>query len=219
MNTPPADITRWVIKLGGSLLDLPELAPRFSDWWERQTVGQGILVVGGGELADCIRRADAQHHLGEGTGHWLCIRAMQITAEMVEHLLAERPPLVTRHDLDGNRVPGPVGDPGTAASPLVVLDPWDFLAGEEPARRTPALPCSWRVTSDSIAAQLAIELQAPLVLLKSCLPPRPHAWPELAEAGYVDRHFPTLAAKLPAIRCVDLRSAGAAECYISRCPA
>ncbi len=77
----------------------------------------------------------------------------------------------------------------------------------EYCRRNDDLPRSWDVTTDSIALFLAMREGADrLILLKSRSRPM-GTWKELADAGYVDRHFPTLAnATDLAIECVDFRS-------------
>ena len=63
------------------------------------------------------------------------------------------------------------------------------------------------MTSDSIAARLAVRLGAgELVLLKSSLPAAGSTLPGAAETGYVDAYFPTAAAEVPRVRCVDLRA-------------
>jgi hypothetical protein len=81
-----------------------------------------------------------------------------------------------------------------------------FLRNEEPRLSSNPLPHNWDVTSDSIAARLAVLACAhELVLLKSSLP-RPEATrSEMAQAGYVDRYFPQAAVGVPIIRCVNLR--------------
>jgi aspartokinase-like uncharacterized kinase len=98
----------------------------------------------------------------------------------------------------------------------IILAPQYFLRREEPHLPGRSLPSSWDVTSDSIAARLAIVTGADeLVLLKSVPPPDsdlqpPSSLRQLAASGYVDRFFPELAAQVPRIRLVDLR--GTASC-------
>lgn len=59
----------------------------------------------------------------------------------------------------------------------------------EPAQR---LPHSWTVTSDSIAAWVAIRIRASqVILLKSCQVPKATI-PELSRLGIVDSHLPAL---------------------------
>ncbi len=74
-----------------------------------------------------------------------------------------------------------------------------------PAEATP-LPESWDVTSDSIAAWVGTNVEAQeVVLFKSCLP-EARTYEAAAAVGYVDRHFPMVAAGWQQVRCVDLRA-------------
>ena len=58
-----------------------------------------------------------------------------------------------------------------------------------------------------------------LVLLKSCLPAAGIATLEqAADAGYIDRCFPELAAKLPLVRLVNLRDSDFAEMRLTSVP-
>jgi aspartokinase-like uncharacterized kinase len=60
-----------------------------------------------------------------------------------------------------------------------------------------SLPQSWAVTSDSIAAHVALKQGAQrLVLLKSGDLPAETHWPEAAAKGWVDEYFPTIASRL-----------------------
>ena len=69
---------------------------------------------------------------------------------------------------------------------VYVLDPLPFC------RANQVLEHSWRVTSDSIAARVALELNADLTLLKSVELPSGKTWHEAARAGLVDDVFPAL---------------------------
>ena len=95
-------------------------------------------------------------------------------------------------------------------SRLGIVDPWYWLEPSGQPWRVrvgqPALPASWEVTSDSIAAWLAEGLGAgELVLLKSSEPtlPTPSEW---ATSGYVDAYFLEASANLPVVRAVSLCS-------------
>lgn len=66
-----------------------------------------------------------------------------------------------------------------------ILDTYDFC------RTNTALPESWHVTSDSIAALTAkVYCASRLVLLKSIDIPADIPWTEAAARGWVDAHFP-----------------------------
>lgn len=199
-------IQRRVIKLGGSLLDFDGLVPRLRAWLAAQPPMPSVMLVGGGRLADAIRDAFARHPLDEEAAHWLCIRLLDVTAELMAELLPEA---MLLRDFDELLAEGD--------SPrLVVFEPERFLREEASlaerycAGKISPLPHCWDVTSDSIAARLAIFLHAgELVLLKSNLPDKAATLAQAADAGYVDRHFPAAAANLPQVRCANLRS----ECF------
>jgi len=196
MSGAAAGIPWRVIKLGGSLLDLPDVASRLSRWLAGEPAARDCILVGGGRLADVVREADQRFSLAEEASHWLCVRAMGIHAELLASLLpgtslvGSLPELLERQPASGP----------------AVLDPEHFLRLEEPRLPPPHLPASWKVTSDSIAARLARALPAgELVLLKSCLPDAPCTIEAAARAGYVDEFFPSAAVLPTPIRCVNLR--------------
>lgn len=180
-----------VVKLGGSLLDWPEFPSRLRDWLGLQMAKPTLLVVGGGEIIDAIRKLDSIHRLGEAQAHWMCVNALQTSAAVVRQLF----PDIERFDLAG------------ALRPLMLLDvPWLMTLDTE--RSVRPLPASWEVTTDSISARAAVLLGADeLVLLKSASPVRAGSLRELANAGYVDAHFPICAKSIAQIRLVNLRDA------------
>lgn len=181
-----------VIKLGGSLLQLPDLTDRFHRWLAQQPRAANLVIVGGGELVDAIRKLDEMHRLDEARAHWLCVQAMSVTArlgaELLDLQLIEKMPTQA------------------ATEAACILDVQRFVE-RECARQNSPLPMSWDVTSDSIAARAAERMSAELVLLKSALSRVPDVG-ELAAAGYVDRYFPVAAARVLVTRLVNLRSEG-----------
>ena len=195
-----------VVKLGGSLLDWPEFPGQLRGWFARQSPGCNVLIAGGGDFADVIRAADQTHALGELVSHKLCIDALHVTAKMVASLLPEaRGPL-----------PPSIMEPSSEAQ-TTLLDV-SALIELDAQRSVRPLPASWEVTTDSIAARAAVLLNADeLVLLKSTLPQRASSLRGLADAGYVDPHFPVCAKSLSRIRLVNLRDADFAEVVCSTC--
>jgi aspartokinase-like uncharacterized kinase len=193
-------LPRRVIKVGGSLFDLPELPARLRGWLAQQPPACNVLLAGGGAMADCIRQAHRLQGLDEETCHWLCIRVMSVTARLVAAMLPEAEvatalDAIIAANCESSRLqmvdPLPVLEQADAASPLIKPRP---------------LPHTWDVTSDSIAAWVACRIEATeLVLLKSALPPVNADAVRAAEAGYVDRYFPVASAELPCLWCVDLR--------------
>ncbi len=180
-----------VVKVGGSLLGWKDLPAALATWLAQQSPAVNVLVAGGGEFGEAIRRADAMHGLGEEAAHWLCVDALSVTARLLG-AIANVAVVSEAEEL-----------PSVGPS-ICVFDPAPFLRNIEPLQLLERLPHTWEVTSDSIAGRIAESLAASeLVLLKSCLP--------VENEGYVDDYFPVAASKLPPIRCVNLRSSNFEE--------
>ena len=184
-----------VVKLGGSLLEWPELDARLREWLALEPPAVHVFVVGGGALVEKLRELDRAHAFPPETAHWLAVRAMSLTAGALARWL---PDWTLVESLDALRLSG--------SQPPQIFDVDRFLRADQ---ATPdALPASWEVTSDSIAARLATALGAgELVLLKSALPNGSVGCEAWALSGYVDAYFPRAAAQLR-VRAVDLRSDG-----------
>jgi aspartokinase-like uncharacterized kinase len=195
-----------VVKVGGSLFDFPDLVGALHRFLGRQGPAANVLIAGGGPWADAVRQTFACRSLSESTAHWLCVRAMSLTARLLASLSAEW----TLHDRwdDLYSWTRRSGDP-----PAVRLfDVETFLEQEEAQLPGRELPRDWSATSDSIAARVAQCLGgAELVLLKSksLVPDTPIE--EASEAGYVDRFFPQAVPGLQCVRCVNLRDRDFAE--------
>jgi len=188
-----------VVKVGGSLLDLPDLAGRLRRWLAAQSPAHHVLIAGGGALVEQVRQWHNRQPLGEAAAHWMCIDLMTVTAHMLYDRLPEIP-LIEDDRLLCQRV-------GDRACTIFGIAPW--MRQSEPNLPGYRLPRSWQVTSDSIAGRLAIVLGADeLVLLKSSLPDTSKSGQisQLAAAGFVDRMLPNLATELPAFRLVNLRN-------------
>src|SRR5947209_1436057 len=76
-----------VVKVGGSLYDLPDLGPRLGRWLGASPGRRALLVPGGGPTADVIRQFDACHGLGEATAHELALRALTLNAHFLAALV------------------------------------------------------------------------------------------------------------------------------------
>src|SRR5262249_50947889 len=76
-----------VVKVGGSLYDLPGLGARLRAWLERLPSREVLLVPGGGPAADVVRDLDRLHRLGEEAAHWLALRALSVNARFLAALL------------------------------------------------------------------------------------------------------------------------------------
>jgi aspartokinase-like uncharacterized kinase len=183
---------RWtVIKVGGSLFDLPDLATRLRALFTTVHTERIALFPGGGRSADAVRELDRTQELGDEASHWLALRALTMNAHFLQALLPEF--AVLKH----RTAPG---------APRAILDPFDFAQADE--ANADHLPHTWEVTSDSLAARVAVVLGAQeLILVKSVSMDHHMTWPEAAAAGLVDAHFPTIvaSAKFP-VRVVNTRT-------------
>jgi aspartokinase-like uncharacterized kinase len=182
-----------VVKVGGSLFDLPGLGGRLAAWLgtlQREV----ILIPGGGAAADFIQRLDRIHQLGEETCHWLALRSLSLTALLLCRIL---PGSAVVKCLSRCR---PVWETGK----VPILDLFAFATDDEGSSR--ALPHCWDVTSDSLAARVAaVAAASQLVLLKSVtIPPDMH-WTEASRRGYVDAYFATAVGQGLSVRAVNLR--------------
>lgn len=142
-----------VYKLGGSLLDLPDLGERLTTCFESAPEECPVLVVGGGAAADLVRDWDPRHRLGDAAAHRLAIAAMELNASLIRILMS--------------RAGRAVGVDWRSAGEADVVVP-DMLREIENPDEGPVPGESWEVTSDSLAAWLAGRCGAQrLVFLKS----------------------------------------------------
>lgn len=164
-----------IVKVGGSLLARPGWVGTVRSLLDHVPAPR-VVVVGGGPLVDGLRAVDAAEPQPAEFIHRLAIDCMGLTAQLVATAL--RAPLTERCEAD--------------VAATTVLDVPAWLGTDGRYRR---LPVGWEVTSDSIAACVAVERRAGLLLAKSVAPP--HADLEgLTAAGWVDAFFPTAARPL-----------------------
>jgi len=179
-----------ILKVGGSLFDLPELSQQLQSIMETQA-GSVLLVGGGGELAEEIRRLDRIHHWPAIVSHRLAMQTLSVSALFLSELV-QRPVVRSPQEFQNtvNATRGAVAD----------LSCWPSIE---------SLPPGWDLTSDSLAAWLASELTATrLLLLKSADPPGTRtSLQQLADTQLVDPLFPQYAARLPRIDWINLRDA------------
>ncbi len=191
-----------VLKLGGSLLDLGDLPVRLRAMLKTLGNDRPLLVCGGGDATDVVRRWHATHALDEEQSHWLAMESIRLNQRLLLTLLPEL-------ELVSNRV---AAESVWTRGRVPLLDLMAFVSIEESQAECGAesLPHTWDVTSDSLAAWVSIRWPASrLVLLKSAeLPTRENCWSlqDAANAGLVDRHFPALRPNLPSTFWCALRS-------------
>jgi aspartokinase-like uncharacterized kinase len=182
-----------VVKVGGSLYDLPDLSARLNDWLAQVEARRTILVPGGGPAADAVRMLDQTHRLGEETSHWLALRALSLNAHFLAQLVPEAPVLPRLPD-------------DADATGHFILDPLPFFQGDE--QHPQRFPHLWTVTSDSLAVRVAMRASADaLVLLKSVSWPAAYGWDRAIQDGVVDAFFADALRRAPElpVRVVNLR--------------
>lgn len=148
-----------MLKLGGSLLSLPDLFERLGNLIALLGPHSALIITGGGAAADLIRRLDQQMKLSDEKAHRDAIAAMSYNAAQLTRL-SGRFKLVSDRDQAAH-----VWNAGKTA----VLDVDSFLRNEERKGNIQPLPASWDVTSDSIAAWITLRWPAEnLIMAKSC---------------------------------------------------
>lgn len=138
-----------VIKIGGHLARGEHLQVLCE---EVATLGQGqdlLIVPGGGEFADVVRQYDARLGLGDTAVHWMAILAMDQYGYLLVDLISGSVAVRTIEDAQS------VAEEGR----VPVLLPFDLVHGVD------ALPHTWTVTSDSIAAWVGGLSSAPALML------------------------------------------------------
>ncbi len=163
----------WVVKIGGSLNRDP-LLPAWLDLMAQLGGGRVTLVCGGGAFADEVRSTQEHWQFDDLPAHNMAVLAMAQSAYLA-HGLDPRLPVVRSH-ADLRRV--------LHSGQAAIWLPMDWL------RDSPDAATNWDNTSDSIALDLARELNAErMLLVKSCAVDPAASLAELSVAGIVDPRF------------------------------
>lgn len=168
-----------VVKVGGSLLHSVNLVDQLRGWIALQGDTRVVLLTGGGPYPKELR---LKGDMDEETAHWLAIRMMQFqTRQLCRSYQGGVMVSNWRHAKE-------IWE--RDCQPFFNVGP--FLREDDTSQDR--LPHTWDVSSDSIAARVAVRHDADLVLIKSCpVTPGPYDWPELARLGVVDEWFPQIA--------------------------
>ena len=133
-----------LVKIGGSLLTLPDLPQRLELLLDQLAEFRIMLLIGGGTVADAVRNWDRIHQLDTSAAHWLAIDAMGLTTSLVSQLVDRADVVSSRHAVQWcwtrNRLP--ILQPGT-------------IVGQFAEESSDDLPEGWHVTSDAIAGWCA----------------------------------------------------------------
>lgn len=185
-----------VIKIGGSLFDLPDLAGRIAKLLDVLENIKPLIVCGGGKTVDLVRSWDQTHQLGDRAAHWLAIQSLMLNNRLLCQLLPDA--RIITSPSEAKVVWQERGIP--------VLNSDTYLQ-QTATSHIAKLPESWDVTSDSIATWVSLTWPADeLILLKSIELPKDRSLSKLALAGLVDSYLPTIAESLPQLRWCNLRS-------------
>lgn len=167
MNSPLV-----VIKLGGSLLTLPDWPARLKTLIDHQASIRPVVIAGGGRMVDTIREWNQTFTLGEETCHQLALEALDVTASLVARMIPRSRLVETRQD----------AELCWSRQEIPILRRLQNHCDE--------LPRTWEVTSDSLAGEVARLWHADeLWLLKSTDLPAGTSLTQAGSAGLVDPFF------------------------------
>ncbi len=194
-NTAPTTVPLAVIKLGGSLAEGAYLR----SWLDQLATLPVLIVPGGGPFAECVRTLQARVGFSDSAAHKMALSSMVQYARMLIDFEPRLQPVSTQAEINL------VLSQGLPAIwlPLAIQD-------------HPDIPQSWSVTSDSLAAWLALKTGAArLVLVKSVdLPNDSSSLKSLVDDGLVDEAFPQFMGSLD-VSLVQARDAKAAMDAVS----
>ncbi|MFK7819900.1 MAG: hypothetical protein AB8G99_14355, partial [Planctomycetaceae bacterium] len=159
-----------VIKVGGSLFDLPDLADRLAILLRQLSGERVVFVSGGGAAADTVRELQPVHQLSDAAAHRIAMESLRVGEQLLFELLPNARFLKTADDCSTVAI---------ARSPELIESAVlnDTLRPRE----------DWSFTSDSIAALIAQIVGAEkLILLKSISAPTRE---ELQSSNKVDAAF------------------------------
>lgn len=181
-----------VVKVGGSLLDLADLGSRIEGVLAQWPGRRVALLCGGGALVDVIREWQGPLGLSDGACHELAMRGLDVTAGLLSQVLPGSTVCESCDDLEVAW--------GRSRCGIIVPRGW-FEAHPE----NEFWSRSWEMTSDSLAALVALQLDADLVLAKSTDLQFPGDWITAARKGLVDEWMARIAPCLRSIGWVNLR--------------
>lgn len=135
---------KQVVKIGGSLF--PDYAIKLAEKLENTN---SLIILGGGEFANLIRKYDELKNFSSEITHNTAIDCMDILSKLVNDKVISTKLIFSIEDAEK------IIDEGF--TPIFVVS--EFLKKEDPFK------CSWDVTSDSIAAYVAHLLNANLLIV------------------------------------------------------
>lgn len=137
-------IIKQVVKIGGSLF--PDYAITLAKKLENT---QSLIILGGGEFANLIRKYDGDNQFSSEVTHNTAIECMGILSKLVDDKVNSTKLAFTLKEAED------ISNDGL--TPIFIVS--NFLEKEDP------FESSWDVTSDSIAAYVAHSLNAKLLIV------------------------------------------------------
>ena len=184
-----------VLKIGGSLFDLPDLGSRLSRLVGSFPQHRFLLFPGGGEAADIVRHWQPRFEWTDAVSHDMAIAALDFNAAMLAQVV---PRGCVVHDRKDAEV-------AWLNHNLPVLAPMRLLSLEDQDHFA-VLPNTWETTSDSLAAWAALGWPADELWLCKSVPCPTGSLTDAITAGIVDSCLARIADQLPHVRWCDLRS-------------
>lgn len=209
MNRPVEFLPPLVVKVGGSLFSscsnegVAGLVRGLLDQTPVAKSRPAIVIAGGGRAVERLRQRAVRVGMCDAKAHWLAIQMMDRTTQRLQESW-KLPSGHVKHLKDWSDIEQLVQSGETSVSTLAVES---ILRDVEPNQPGTKLTVGWEVTSDSIAARVAVMLGSPLLLVKSCESPTPtteRGWQLLADRGVVDPFLPSLVGE---VQCVEISTA------------
>jgi 5-(aminomethyl)-3-furanmethanol phosphate kinase len=171
MNTYRKD-DPLIIKVGGSLFDIPNLGSYIHEYLVTQHAERNVLLIaGGGNYANVVRALDCIHQIGEEHAHWIAIKSLSVSAMFLSYICKQLPIIYDFNTISHYQ--------------YAVLDPYTCIVQD--ISNSQSLPHNWSVTSDSIALRVAeMKKFSQVILLKSVTVANSSDWIELCHHGIVD---------------------------------
>ncbi|MDP1796913.1 MAG: hypothetical protein Q8K78_05510 [Planctomycetaceae bacterium] len=185
-----------VLKIGGSLFDLPDLGARLGTLVNQHRQHRFLLFPGGGAAADLVREWQPRFGWTDAEAHDLAIAALDFNAALLAKVLPTG--CVVYDHLDAEAAWQRGDQP--------ILAPSRFLGNEERCAPPAALPHTWEVTSDSLAAWTAWRWPADEVWLGKSVPCPHEDAVNAAVGGDIDPYFARLGERRPPVRWCSLRN-------------
>lgn len=186
-----------VVKVGGSLFNLPDLQQRL-EWLLAECSSPCTLMFpGGGPTADLVRGWQTRWGLNDDAAHDLAIHSLSLNARLLNQLVSSSVVVKSLAEAEA----------AWAQGKRTILNPGPLLEILEQGFADLAPPHTWDVTSDSLAAWTAERLRAKRLILAKSVELCPGTrFLDAMRQGMIDPYFPGIAGLLPQVDWCCLRA-------------